>query len=239
VRLVCISIVLALLGGHAVAGSDDEQLYREGQAAYDAKRYDEAIAKWEQSYAISKLPALMFNLAQAHRLAGHCREAVAAYKKFVALDPEASDAPTATQLIGELEPTCPAEVEPPDTQPDKPPPHGPGTTSHVVDRGHGKRVFGAVVAGTGLALVATGLYFGNHATSLADEVRTACASGCEWATVEDKDAAGKRAELLQYVFLGSGAAAIVAGVATYAIGVRSKTVVVEPRGAGVAVTLRW
>jgi len=227
----------------AVAEPEAERLYNEGQAAYDAKHYDDAIAAWEQSYALGKLPALLFNLGQANRLANHCTRAVEAYRKFLAAAPDAADAPTARDLVRELEP-CPDTPKPPP----KPPPPKPHQVEprvpvdqqpHVVDHGRGKRVAGVVTLGAGAALLATGIYFGNHATSLANEVEAACTGGCEWATVEDKDAAGRRAAKLQYVFYGAGVGAVAAGAVMYLLGARARSVVVEPRDRGIAVTMRW
>jgi len=239
--LSIVVLVTRIAGAQPTAQPEDERLYLEGQKAYDAKRYDDAIAAWQKSYAISKLPALLFNLGQAHRLAGHCAEAVAAYQKFLVQSPDADDAPVATQFVRELEP-CPGASAPPATP--RPPittEHAAKpaiTTSHVVDHGSTKRMIGLVAVGAGVALVATGAYFGNRAVTLADEVDTACAAGCEWADVESKDAEGRRDAKLQYVFLGVGAAAIVTGAVSYVLGKRDHAVIVEPRADRVTLGFR-
>jgi tetratricopeptide (TPR) repeat protein len=261
-RATCISIVLLLAARVAAAQPqtrpEDERLYNEGQKAYDDKRYEDAIAAWEKSYAISKLPALLFNLGQANRLADHCAAAVAAYKKFLEKSPDADDAPTAEQFVRELEPcpepaatgpsttgpstgpatTGPATTGPATTGPSTDHPSTSVTTRHVVDHGRGKRITGIVALGAGAALVATGAYFGNRAVTLADEVGTACSAGCEWADVQDKDAEGRRDAKLQYVFYGVGAAAIITGAVTYVLGTRDKTVIVEPHADRVSVAFR-
>src|SRR5512140_395048 len=107
------AIFLVVIAARAAAAdvTDAERLYTEGQAAYDAQRYDDAIAAWDKSYALSHLPGLVFNLAQAHRLAGHCTKAVDAYHRFLQLDPKAEERPQAEQFLHELEP-CPAIPKP-------------------------------------------------------------------------------------------------------------------------------
>lgn len=233
-------VVLVLLAGVAHADSDAEHFYKEGQAAYDDKRYDDAITAWTRSYELSKLPALVFNLAQAHRLANHCDQAVESYKKFLELDPASEERPAAEQFLRELQPCKKPELKPIDyTKPKgEQLPSGLGTY-RTEDRGGGKRTAGLITGGAGLALFATGLYFGNKATSIANEIREACAMGCEWSELESKDASGRSAATLQYVFYGAGAAGIVAGATLYFLGVRAREtqVRVEPTAGGAVVGL--
>src|SRR5262249_51134465 len=137
------AIVLVLFAcGVAVAQPNEaERLYTEGQTAYDAKDYALALAKWKRSYELSKLPALIFNIAQAERLGRRCAGALASYKKSVELDPTSSERETAEGLIKEMQP-CPAappkQPSGPAKQPSSgkqppPPPPPPGT-------GNGKRI---------------------------------------------------------------------------------------------------
>ena len=43
------------------------QAYNDGEAAYNLGHYEDALAKYEEAYKLSRLPGLLFNLAQAHR----------------------------------------------------------------------------------------------------------------------------------------------------------------------------
>ncbi len=230
-RRLAILLVVATTRAAFADVTEAERLYTEGQTAYDAKHYDAAVAAWDKSYALSKLPALVFNLAQAHRLANHCAKAVEAYHRFLVLDPQSDERASAEQFLHELEP-CPATTTTPLVK--------PPITDQVVDRGHGKRVAGIVSIGAGTALLATGLYFGIQASSLANDVKAACTMGCEWATLEAKDSAGKRDAKLQYVFLGIGTAGIAAGAVLYVLGTKAKSthVMVEPHGTGASLSWR-
>jgi tetratricopeptide (TPR) repeat protein len=174
--------LLVLLG--AVALADPPRgavtLYRDGQAAYDAARYDHAISAWEQSYAASRAPGLLFNLAQAHRLRGapgDCERASAEYRQYAELAPPSPQTKLAEQYLAT---GCPRQRSA----------SGPLTGSD--DRGHTMRVSGEVVVAGGVVLLATGLYLGHHAASLGDEVTSACTSGCSWADERATDRAGRR-----------------------------------------------
>jgi tetratricopeptide (TPR) repeat protein len=245
---VVAGLVLAV-GTAAAQSNDAERLYTEGQKAYDDKRYDDALTAWEKSYELSRLPGLVFNIAQAHRLRGDCTKAVESYKKFIELDPSSSQRPAAEGLIKELEPCkdAPAVVERHDVTPPRPPPprvieppkHDGAVVDHVeVDRGHGMRVAGVIVGIAGLGVISTGVVFGNRASSLATEVHDACSMGCAWADVQSKDADGRSAALTQWILYGAGAAALVTSGVLYYIGARAHTsVTVTPHASGAAVSL--
>ena len=54
---------------------------------YQAGRYDEAIAGYQEAHAAAPLPAFHFNLGQAYRLKGDRRKAVEHYKTYLELEP--------------------------------------------------------------------------------------------------------------------------------------------------------
>lgn len=221
--------------------TEAERLYGEGQTAYDEGRYDAALAAWQKSYELSKIPALLFNIAQAHRLRGDCVKAVASYHKFIELDPQSSERPTAEGLLKELEP-CPAAKPapvPPVTKPIATGTQGGGEVVVDGNPGRGKRLVGYAVGGVGAALVVTGVVFGRKASSLADEVKTDCADGCDWNSIKQKDADGRSAEKTQWILLGAGGAALATGAVFYYLGNKeraSSSVAVQPRGGGAVVT---
>jgi hypothetical protein len=175
---------------------------------------------------MSRLPGLLFNIAQAYRLRAHpgdCTIALERYRKFIELDPKSARRAAAEGLIRELEPCAareaaqqnktapvvttlpPPVVTPPSPSPVVAPPVAPPMLSPRDDTGSGKRTAAYVVAGGGVALALTGVYFGAKARSLGDEVTNACAHGCDWSTVAGKDADGRSAERKQWLFYGLGA----------------------------------
>jgi tetratricopeptide (TPR) repeat protein len=243
---IAVAVIVAARSAAANPTADAERYYNNGQTAYDAKRYDDAIAAWDKSYALSHLPALVYNLAQAHRLHGDCAEALDAYKRFVELDPKSPQRASAEGFIRDLDP-CPAPTgvmeppPPPPTLPPSPPSLPPSPPHHamVAHASSGERVAGIVVAGVGVATAAVGGYFGAQAQSLASQVRTACASGCEYDAVKSKDQQGRSDETLQYVLYATGGAAIVTGAIVFALGSRQHVetpVAVAPLPGGAALT---
>lgn len=103
-----VAVQLVAPGAPAVAQPNEaEKLYRQGQTAYDGKRYDGALVAWLRAYELSKLPGLLFNIAQAYRLRGlpgDCTKAAQTYERFVAAAPTSPQVPAARGFIAELAP---------------------------------------------------------------------------------------------------------------------------------------
>jgi hypothetical protein len=73
-----------------------------GLAAQEAGDYDTAITFYRKAYQLLPHPALLFNMAQAHRLAGQLDQALALYRRYLAEDPGGAQAATARGLVTEL-----------------------------------------------------------------------------------------------------------------------------------------
>ncbi len=74
-----------------------------GLAAQDAGDYATALDQYAKAYALLPHPVLLFNQAQAHRLAGHRDDAIAFYRQFLATTPRGSEAADARKLLATLE----------------------------------------------------------------------------------------------------------------------------------------
>ncbi|HEY8926577.1 MAG TPA: tetratricopeptide repeat protein [Polyangia bacterium] len=57
--------------------------YERGTKFYDIGKYDDAIREFEAAYEAKSDPAIIYNLAQAHRLAGHNQEALQLYRNYL------------------------------------------------------------------------------------------------------------------------------------------------------------
>lgn len=157
--LVAMAALLTLSAG--VARGDDQGTARDhyikGTRAYELGLYDEAIAEYMAAYKAKDDPALLFNLGQAHRLAGHPAEALRFYKTYLAKLPEASNRADVESKIRDLrelvekqkppqaEPAAvaPASSQPASTRP-TPPESLPGGTSVASDVGVGSPVAATV-----------------------------------------------------------------------------------------------
>ena len=74
-----------------------------GRRAYNLNHWDEAIAAFEKAYQLSGDPALLFNLAQAHRQALHGNEAVHFYKTYLREQPDGPNREVAEKQLNELQ----------------------------------------------------------------------------------------------------------------------------------------
>jgi tetratricopeptide (TPR) repeat protein len=77
--------------------------YDKGKALFDIGRYDEAIKEFEASYQLKQDAAILFNLAQAHRLAGNNDRALTLYRTYVRNWPKGANRAEAEKHIGTLE----------------------------------------------------------------------------------------------------------------------------------------
>lgn len=96
IRAFAVTICLAILVLPARARPFDAQakrvrelqLYDAGKAHYDIAEYALAVAKWKEAYLISYEPLLLFNIAQAYRLAGDCAQANRFYGNYQRMVPK-------------------------------------------------------------------------------------------------------------------------------------------------------
>jgi hypothetical protein len=117
------ALTLALLSTAAIAqaqdpAQDSQAHYQRGRTAYDLGRFDEAVQEFEQAYLLKPNPALIFNLAQAHKQRGDRAKAIFYYKRYLALAPDTPNRAGVEARVAELEqqrasaPPLPPEEDP-------------------------------------------------------------------------------------------------------------------------------
>lgn len=103
--------------------------YERGTKFYDIGRYDDAIREFEAAYEAKSDPAILYNLAQAHRLAGHNQEALQLYRNYLRYVPHPPNRADIDERIRTLEKAIaerPAGgAPPPSTTPTAPVSAGP------------------------------------------------------------------------------------------------------------------
>lgn len=224
--MVVVVTFIALLS-NARAAPTPETLYNEGQAAYDRGDYALAVQRWQEAYRLSKEPALLFNLAQAHRLANECEPALAGYRQFVAIDPTSEQRALAEQLVNELEGKCGAASQPLIVEP---PSASPGAGERL-------KIVGIATGSAGAVSIVAGIALGHHGQTLGQEVTRACSVSCDWTAHRATDSAGRRDVAIGYALDGLGTAAVVGGALLYYLGERQNDVSVSrPQEGGVVVT---
>ncbi|MFO0738805.1 MAG: tetratricopeptide repeat protein [Labilithrix sp.] len=159
--------------------AEAKALFDAGSRAFDLGEYDRAIQSFESAYRLSGAPALLLNIAQAHRLAGNCGEAARFYRKFLEKQPKTPrraeiEARRAEMEACESKPKSGADTKQTDTKladtppPPPPPPAAEGTDPWriVAWSGVGLGSAGAVVTG-----ITTVLALGKE-SDLADKCRS-------------------------------------------------------------------
>lgn len=236
-KIITLLVAIFMIGALEMSANAQpraEDLYAEGQAAYERADYATAITKWQASYDLSKEVGLLFNLAQAKRLAGDCAGAITTYRRF---DTEDADSTSdlhklAKDFMRELEGTCASQL-PIVTAPLKTEPAiGPRFNDRETNRGSSWKIAGLVTSGVGVVTLAIGLGLGHHGATLGDEVSAACVTSCDWAEQKDKEARGKRAVAIGKTLDVIGIAAIAGGAIFYYLGRRQETLTVAPAPGG-------
>ena len=89
-----ILVALILTGQARFSGADQStdrarRLAEEARREYILGHWPDAIRAFEEAYRLTGDPALLFNLGQAHRMAGHTADALRFYKIYLAEAPNA------------------------------------------------------------------------------------------------------------------------------------------------------
>lgn len=108
-------IALLLLPVSAMAATGDADraraAFQDGKQEYDLGHFEKALARYDEAYRLDPRPAILFNIAQCHRLLGNYERAAFFYRRFLALgDPRGEAKTLAESLLREVE-LKQAEVE--------------------------------------------------------------------------------------------------------------------------------
>jgi tetratricopeptide (TPR) repeat protein len=117
-RFSCLIVLLAVLAARP-AGADDagdaKAHYQKATAHYAVGEYKEAAQEYEAAFKLHQDPALLYNAAQSHRLAGDNPKALLLYKNLVKLYPSTKYAAEAKGRIEKLEQAVATSQSPPNT----------------------------------------------------------------------------------------------------------------------------
>jgi iron complex outermembrane receptor protein len=102
-RILLIALLLA--GATARADWDGDatarSLYERGMAHFQLEEYEVAIQLWQQAYRLKPAPELLYDIAQAYHFSSE--KALAFYKKFLLLEPNARNRADVERQIAVLE----------------------------------------------------------------------------------------------------------------------------------------
>ncbi len=78
--------------------------FSRAQKLFSQGRYKDALEEFTAATeaASSEIPELWFNIGQCHRNLGHARQAVASFRRYLSLNPDAPDREQVVAMIGRL-----------------------------------------------------------------------------------------------------------------------------------------
>jgi tetratricopeptide (TPR) repeat protein len=238
---IVVLVVITLLESIAFAQPTQptaEDLYGQGEEAFNRRDYATAIAKWQTSYDLSHEPLLLFNLGHAYRLSGDCPRALATYRKFAADDPTADEYALAIKLSQEMEAKCGSPSPAPAPIVTAPSPTESSEVKPIArdersdHPGRALKITGLAIGGVGLVTFTTGLYLSHHGQVIGDEITSACRTSCDWASWKERDAQGRKYAAIGRGLAIGGSVAALGGVALYYLGMRERSITIEPRAQG-------
>jgi tetratricopeptide (TPR) repeat protein len=202
--------------------------FEAGRRAFEANNYEAAIGDFQRAYQLDADPGYLFNLAQAQRLAGHCAEAAASYRKFLVLVPQPPNydrvqdwiaaADVCTRERATAYPSA-APLPPVLAQPAPP----PAIAITATPRPRPSPLPAYLAAGVGVVGIGLAAYFTWDVGHLASEREALCSGTppCEWtaaktATAADLATRGSHASDAAIASWTIGGLAIAAAAAYYA-----------------------
>ena len=211
-------LVMALLAGATARAEPDDQarsraLYDQGSRAYQDGDYPRAVELFTAAYELSRAPAILFNIAQAHRLGGDCEQALVYYRRSLAEEPDAANRAEVEERIAEME-RCAADRPRPEPEARSTPADAapaPAAPPRVEARAPApprsrRSILPLATVGVGATAALVGGIIYLQARAKFDEVEPTCP--CEpgafsgWETATD----------VSYLLMGVGTAAAAAGL---------------------------
>lgn len=208
-------------GPDEATDGEARSLYDAGTAAFSDGRFEDALARWREAYALSERPELLYNIATALDRLGRGAEAIEEYEAYLEALPEARnenyvrrrlevlraeaaerEASTADPQRG-AEPSAETGSEAAPIAPAPEPPSRAGPVALFSLAG------AAAVAGLATALVANGRY---------DSLDERCTDGvCPADAMADRDALRRTTRATDALF-GVAVLSAVAGVVWWVVG---------------------
>ena len=238
-RFTLLALVLAT--GTALADADPAALEASGNKHYELAEYAAAIADFKEAFRITDRPELLFNIAQAYRLAGDCAQARTFYKTYLRRLPAAENADRVRARIDELE-AC-AKAPPPTATTTATTASAPAPAATTPPPAEHRRTWltkaGIAGLGGGALGIGVGLVFAVRGASKQDELREACATSCTSERARSLDAEGRAANRNAAIGFVAGGVLAAAGVVVIVLDGRARGPVVTPEAGGATVAWNW
>jgi len=199
--------------------------YRSAETHYEVGEFRKAITEYKEAYRLSQAPALLFNIAQAYRLAGNADQALYFYRGYLRQVPGAPNRADVEELVKSMEARVTSDRQRDQEMQALAERRRQAElreleASRKNKRGQrGLRLTGIVTGAVGLAMIGTSGIFALSARSDWRDINELSESEGRWSPAfQDRYNAAESKETLSTVFLVTGSAAVVAGGIVYWLG---------------------
>lgn len=191
------------------SGEKAETLYKEGTAAFEAGKFEEALAAFTEAYNLSGEPGLVFNLAVCSEQTGNVEKAIAYYQLYLEENPDASDAGEVKKRLEILKtPVQEGPKEEPELETVEPGPPDQ-VDLEAIDQGEKEKgPFGpGIVIGTGGLVLAAGLLTAISAYKKYGDLEDSCSPDCTDSQLKTT----RNTALVADILMVAGGVAVAAG----------------------------
>ena len=103
--MVCFVVAVPARPAHAddPATRAARRHYERGEKLFALGKFDEALEEYQTAFDAKPLPGFLYNIGQCYRNLGDYDQAIFSFKKYLKLEPEASNKEAVERLIEELE----------------------------------------------------------------------------------------------------------------------------------------
>jgi tetratricopeptide (TPR) repeat protein len=233
--LVVAALSVCAATAHAADGGDvlleAKQHYDRGMAHYELGEFTAAVEEFKLAYARSQAPGLLFNLAQASRLAKDYEQALHFYRTYLRVRPDAPNRDDVERRIVEIEPIVElqrkAETERISAAHPLPPVPSVGRAgeeqSTVVrpppPSGRPEKIAGLVVGVAGVGLLGAGIGLGVAALDAQKKLSSLATQNGSWTPAQASlYQTGQREATAATALYVAGGVAVATGVILYAVG---------------------
>jgi iron complex outermembrane receptor protein len=213
----------AIADAGADARKEAKRHYDAGETHFRLGELDQAISEWRQSFELSRVPLLLYDIAQAYRQKGDSKQALFFYQQYLSVAPTGENHDVAEKRIEELKQAIAAEqkaqtappqdpasppqmMEQPTSSP--PPPGADLRAATTPRRPWYKNAPGMALAGGGLAVAIVGAGLVGAGFRNFDDARTATTLPEQQRLQRDSDTF----KTAGWVTFGIGSAAMLTGV---------------------------
>ncbi|HWB80978.1 MAG TPA: hypothetical protein VG755_38710 [Nannocystaceae bacterium] len=208
-----LALPIALVLSLGPKASEIEAIRAQGKAAFAAKDFDRASRAFADAYVLDPQPDLLYNRAQAERLAGRCNVAVGLYEQFLKVEPASTQVAADARLhLAKCKAAAPSDAAANGASQDGGTPRTPSQRPRKQAAWYRDPAGGVLVALGGVSVVIGGSVLG---IALSRDKKAADAAN-EGGFVDRKDSA-RTQHRVGIAVLSIGGALLVAGIVRWAV----------------------